>query len=135
VGFVAEDAAVELFYAITSLSPDSIIPTALHTHPFINVTDALWRLTVSLNSTLKTIPQFVSVLSQINPTHSLPSNVSEIHFTILPSTPASCMWSLSFGFPHQTSVALLSSSVRVTFSADLILRDSIIGIFGDQYKS
>jgi hypothetical protein len=43
----------------------------------------------------------VPILSQIDPVHAPPSNLSQVHFNIiLPSTPGSFMWPPSLRFPH-----------------------------------
>jgi len=47
----------------------------------------------------------VSVVSQINPIHALPSYILKIHFNIiLPSMPGFFKWSLSLRLPHQKPV-------------------------------
>ena len=47
----------------------------------------------------------IPILRNIDPVHAPTSNFLKIHLNIiLPSTPASSEWSLSFGFPHQNPV-------------------------------
>jgi hypothetical protein len=46
-----------------------------------------------------------SILSQVNPFHTLPANLPNIHLDFThPSTPRSFEWSLSFGLSHQNRV-------------------------------
>jgi hypothetical protein len=58
----------------------------------------LWNPNVH-NSTHKSSPP-VRILSQIYPVHAPQSNLSQVHFNILPSMPGSSKWSPSLRFPH-----------------------------------
>ena len=50
-------------------------------------------------------PPPVHILSQLDPVHTSTSHLLKIHLNIIvPSTPGSSKWSLSFSFPHQTPV-------------------------------
>jgi len=65
----------------------------------------LWYLRIHYH--VHKSPQVVPVLSQINPLHTLQSNLFKIHFNIiLPSMPKSSKWYLSFRFPHQNPVCI-----------------------------
>ena len=76
-------------------------------------------------------------LGQPNPVHMPRSHLLEIHPNIIhPSTRRSPHWSLSLRFPHQTLNTLLSSPIRATCPAHLILLHFITRtILGEQYKS
>ena len=64
------------------------------------------------------------------------SHLLEIHPNIIhPSTPRSPHWSLSLRFPHQDPINPVSSPIRATCPAHLILLDFIIRtILGEEYK-
>ena len=82
-------------------------------------------------------PTPVSILGQPNPVHIPTSHLLEIHLNIIhPSTPRSPQWSPSLRFPHQDPIHTLSSPIRTTCPAHLILLDFITRtIFGEEYKS
>ena len=82
-------------------------------------------------------PPSVSILRQSNPVHIPTSHLLEIHPNIIhPSTPRSPQWSPSLRFPHQDPIHPLSSPIRATCPAHLILLDFIARtILGEKYKS
>ena len=82
-------------------------------------------------------PPTVPILGQPNPVHIPTSYILEIHPNIIhPSTPRSPQWSLSLLFPHKTLYTPLSSPIRATYPAHLILLDFITRtILGEEYKS
>ena len=82
-------------------------------------------------------PPPVSILGQPNPVHIPTSHLLEIHPNIIhPSTSRSPQWSLSLRFPQQDPIHPLSSSIRATCPANLILLDFIPRtILGEEYKS
>ena len=82
-------------------------------------------------------PPPVSILGQPNPVHIPTSHLLEIHLNIIhPSTPKSLQRSLSLRFPHQDPIHPLSSPIRATCPAHLILLDFITRkILGEGYKS
>ena len=82
-------------------------------------------------------PPPVSSLDQPNPVHIPTSHLLEIHPNIIrPSTPRSLQWSPSLRFPHQDPIHPLSSPIRATCPAHLILLDFITRtILGEEYNS
>ena len=71
-------------------------------------------------------PPTVSILGQPNPVHIPTSHLLEIHPNIThPFKPRSPQWSLSLRFRHQDPILPLSSPIRATFPAHLILLDFI----------
>ena len=82
-------------------------------------------------------PPPVSILGQPNPVHIPTSHLLQIHLNIIhPSTPRSPQWSLFLRFPHQEPIHPLSSPIRATCPAHLILLDFITRtILGEQYRS
>ena len=79
----------------------------------------------------------VSILDQPNPVHIPTSHLMKIHPNIIhPSTPKPPRWSPSLRFPQQDPIHLLSSPIRATCPAYLILLDVITRtILGEEYKS
>ena len=79
----------------------------------------------------------VSILGQPNPVHIPTSHLLEIHPNIInPSTPRSPQWSSSLRLPHQDPIHPLSSPIRATCPAHLILLDFTTSkILGEEYKS
>ena len=86
--------------------------------------------------TLKRPPP-VSILGQPNPVHIPTSYLVEIHPNIIhPSTPRPPQWFLSLRLPHQDPIHPLSSPIRATCPAHLILLDFIPRtILGEEYNS
>ena len=71
-------------------------------------------------------PPPVSILGQPNPVHIPTSHLLEIHPNIkYPSTARSLQWSSSLQYPHQDPIHPLSSPIRATCPAHLILIDFI----------
>ena len=82
-------------------------------------------------------PPSFSILGPPNPVHIPTSYLLEIHpNTILPSTPRSPQWSPFLRLPHQDPIHPLSSPIRASCPAHLILLDFIIRtILGEEYRS
>ena len=82
-------------------------------------------------------PPPVPVLGQPNPIHIPTSYLLEIYPNVIhPSTPMSPQWSLSLRFPHQDPIRPLSSPIRATCPAHLILLDFITRtVLGEEYRS
>ena len=82
-------------------------------------------------------PLPVPILSQIDQHHIPISHFLKIHLNIiLPSTPGSFTWSLSFRFPHRNLYTSLPSPIRTTWPAHLILFDFITRtVLGEGYRS
>jgi len=87
--------------------------------------------------TALTSVRHLSLLGQPNPVHIQTSHLLEIHPNIIhPSTPRSPQWSLSLRFPHQHPIHPLSSPIRATCLAHLILLDFITRtILSEEYRS
>ena len=81
-------------------------------------------------------PPPVSILDQPNPVHISTSHLLKIHPNIIhTSTARSSQWSPSLRFPQQDSIHSLSSPIRATCPAHLILLDFITRtILGEEYK-
>ena len=82
-------------------------------------------------------PPPVSILAPPNPVHIPTSYLLEIHPNIIyPSTLRPPQWSLSLRLPHQDPIHPLSSPIRATCPAHLILLDFITRtILGEGYRS
>ena len=82
-------------------------------------------------------PPPVSILGQPNPFPICTSHLLEIHpNSIHPSTPRSPKWSPSLRYPHQDPIHPLSSPIRATCPAHLILLYFITHtMLGEEYKS
>ena len=82
-------------------------------------------------------PPPVSILGQPNPVHIPTYHLLEIRPNIIhPSKPRSPQWSPSLRFPQQDPIHTLSSPIRATCPAHLILLDFITRtILGEEYRS
>jgi len=82
-------------------------------------------------------PPSVSILGQPNPVHIPTSHLLKIHLNVIHlSTPRSPQWSSSLRFPQQEHIHPLSSPIRATCPAHLILLDFITRtILDEAYKS
>ena len=82
-------------------------------------------------------PPPVSILGQPNPVQIPTSHLLEIHPNIIhPSTPSSPQMCPSLRFPHQDPIHPLSSPIRATCPAHLILLEfTTRTILGEGYKS
>ena len=99
------------------------------------ITRLLWKLTVHYHAHRR--PSLVPILDQTNPVPTPTSQLLEIHPNIIhTSTPRSHQWSLLSGFPTKTLHVPLSSPIRTTCPAHLILLDFITRkILGEEYRS
>ena len=81
-------------------------------------------------------PPPVPILGQPNLVHIPTSHFLEIHPNIIhPSTPRSAYWFLSLRFPHQDPIHTVSSHIRSTCPAHLILLDfTTRTILGEEYR-
>ena len=82
-------------------------------------------------------PPSVPILGQPSPVHIPTSHLLKLHHNIIhPSTSRSPQWSSSLRFPHQYPIQPLSSPIRSTCPAHLILLDFITRtILGEEYRS
>ena len=82
-------------------------------------------------------PPPVPILSQLDLVHTPTSHFLKIHpNVILPSTPGSPKWSLSFRFPQKTLYTPILYPIPATCPTHLILLDLITRTnLGEQYRS
>jgi hypothetical protein len=72
-------------------------------------------------------PSLVPILSQINPIHTIPSYLSQIHFHIAhPPTSWSSQWSLSFWLTHQYPICIAEEMLAPIKKKFLNFSDEIL---------
>jgi len=111
---------------LTSLQLVKKFPAFHGTRRFITALTSVRHLSLSWASPV-----------QSNPIHIPTPHLLEINLNIIhPSTPRSPQWSLSLRFSHQDPIRTLSSPIRATCPAHLILLDfTTRTILGEEYKS
>ena len=117
-----------LIYLLTYLLTNSMVQSPSWEATWFAASQEIPRISLNPKVHYRTNkrPPPVSILGQPNSVHIPTSHPLEIHPNIIhPSTPRSPQWSLSLRFPHQDPIHSLSSPIRATCPAHLILLDFI----------
>ena len=137
--YICIDKHIRMTYLLTYLLTYSVVQSPSWEANWFAASQEIPRISRNPNVHYRTHKRSppVSILGQPNPVHIPTPQLLDIRPNIIhPSTPRSPQFSPSLRFPHQDPIHPLSSPIRATCPAHLILLDFITRtILGEEYKS